>query len=78
MINNFVASNSACAESLNLGILEYKMFAFNALSKQNKQAASHVTAAERLCVGYWAITGLNPSIEQDPMKTASFYKESRN
>jgi hypothetical protein len=60
--------------------LDYKMFGFNStLSKQHKQpVASFMTAAERLCVGYWAITGLNTSIEQDPMKTASFYKESRN
>jgi len=57
------------------------MFGFNStLSKQHTLAAvSFETTAKRLCVGYWAIAGLNPtSIKQDPMKMASFYKESGN
>lgn len=36
-------------------------------------------ASERLCAGkgYWALVGFTtPSNEQDPIKTASFYKES--
>ena len=70
MINNFV---QAYAGTLNFWIK--KMFGFiSLLTKQHKALA---LATERFCAGYWVIAGLNLSIEQDSMKLASFYKESR-
>ena len=45
-----------------------------------KSANEHMVAlaSKRLCAGkgYWALVGFTPSNEQDPIKMASFYKES--
>lgn len=49
------------------------MFAKNLIKTEMKHTVA--LAAERLCAGYWG--GFNAtSINQDPDKMASFYKES--
>lgn len=47
------------------------------LSLSNKHAMMHLVAqaAERLCVGYWAVFSTK-TIEQDPNKMASFSEGS--
>jgi hypothetical protein len=56
-------------------MFEKQMFTMN----QIKSAIEHMVAlaSKRLCAGYWVgfSTANNP--EQDPIKMASFYKESR-
>ena len=53
---------------------------FAQTSKQLNAMHKVALAAERLCAGkgYWASVGFTStnSNEQDPIKTASFYKES--
>lgn len=50
-----------------------KMFATNLIKAEQMHKVA--LAAERLCAGYWF--GFNAaSINQDPDKMASFYKES--
>ena len=46
------------------------------LKQTLKSANEHMVAlaSKRLCAGYWV--GFTSSNEQDPIKTASFYKES--
>ena len=71
MINNFVLEKFSTAYS-NLDFLDYKMFAQT--SKQLNAMHMVALATKRLCAGYWV--GFTPSNEQDPIKMASFYKES--
>jgi hypothetical protein len=54
-----------------IGNLEQQMIT------NSKQAMMHTAnlSAERLCAGYWA-GFTTPSNKQDPIKTASFCKES--
>lgn len=47
------------------------MFDFNLKSANEHMVA---LASKRLCAGYWV--GFTGSNEQDPIKMASFYKES--
>ncbi len=64
-----------------LEILDLKMFDFTRLQHNaNTPATAARTPAN--CFGYWLETTTvgksSNSIEQDPMQTASFYKDSRN
>ena len=80
MINNFVSLCVISLRGLTLTwkILRIKMSGFTLTPSKHEHTAANL-AAVRLCDGYWAITGFNPMniSEQDPMKMASFYKESR-
>ena len=49
---------------------------FAQTSKQLNAMHKVALAAERLCAGYWVGFTSTNSNEQDPIKTASFYKES--
>jgi hypothetical protein len=71
MINNFVKTKVSTYLNL-LGIIGFKMFAN--LTKQLDAMHAVALAALRLCAPYWV--GLSTNNEQDPIKMASFYKES--
>ena len=77
MINNFMLVYLAYF-NLN-GNIGYKMFVRTL--KQLNEMHSVALASKRLSAGkgYWASVGFTtPSNEQDPIKMASFYKESGN
>jgi len=50
------------------------MFTLNL--KQSNEMHMVALASKRLCAGYW-VGFSTPSNEQDPIKMASFHKESR-
>jgi len=52
--------------------LDLQMFDFNLKSANEHMVA---LASKRLCAGYW-VGFTTDSNEQNPIKTASFYKES--